>query len=593
MRFRLLRLRFRRRLQLGERRAEDLSQQAEVGLEKYLLKRLGRLKRVRRFMLSWLALMLIAIVGTLGQTYLLSNYFQTLKPVPGGIYNEGVVGTFSTANPIYAESDVDLTVSHLIFASLFTYNKNNQLVGELASGYQVNRVGNVYIVHLKPGLTWQDGTPLTSSDVVFTYNLIENPNAQSPLADSWQGVNVSAQGPLTVVFSLPNSLASFPQFLTTGILPEHLLQGIPASEMRSANFNTQAPIGSGPFRWQAISVTGTDPTNAIEQIVLSPFGHFVWGKPKLDQFVVHSYASQSQLVNAFTSGQLNGAEGFSNVPIAVNNMSSAEIHNFLLTAGIYTFFKTSTGVLSDQSVRAALVQAVDVPSIIASLGYPTHEVNEPLLEGQLGYNPSYRQPTYNPKLASDILSKDGWNMSPDGIRSKNSQQLSFNLTVSNSADYVQIAKSLISYWRKIGVQVNLVTEDPSDFNNVLQNHAYDAVLYGISIGIDPDVYVYWASSQSQANSPTRLNLSEWSNSLADDALEEGRAKLDPVVRANAYQDLLAAWQQDLPALGLFQPRLLYITNGPVYGLNGNTLNSNTDRFNNVQNWEIDEAKVTN
>ncbi|MEI9914049.1 MAG: peptide ABC transporter substrate-binding protein [Candidatus Saccharibacteria bacterium] len=593
MRFRLLRLRFRRRLHVEERRAEDLSQQAEVGIEKYVFKRIGRLHKVRRFIAAWAALLLIAIIGTLGQNYLLSDYFQTLRPVPGGIYNEGLVGTFTTANPIYAVNDVDMTVSRLIFAPLFNYDSNNQLAGDLASSYSVNSIGNVYTVHLKPNLTWQDGTPLTSKDVVFTYNLIENPNAQSPLFNSWQGVTVSAQGPSTVVFNLPSTLASFPQFLTGGILPEHLLDTIPASEMRSATFNSQDPVGSGPFSWQAISVSGNDPSNATEQIVLSPFDNFVGGKPKLQQFVLHAYANQSQLRAAFTSGQLNGAEGFSNNPPAqIANMKNVEIHNYLLTAGIYSFFKTSSGILSDPAIRSALVQSVNVPNIISNLSYPTHEVNEPLLEGQLGYNPAYRQPGYNLAAAKNILNQDGWTVGAAGIRYKAGQQLTFSLTASNSSSYIQLANQLISYWKQLGVNVNLVTEDPSDFSNVLQSHDYQAVLYGVSIGVDPDVYVYWDSSQAQANAPSRLNLSEWSNTKADSSLEEGRTRLDPNTRVVAYQDLLSAWQQDSPALGLYQPRLLYVTNGPVFGLNGNTVNSNTDRFNNVQNWEIDEAKVT-
>ena len=102
-------------------------------------------------------------------------------------------------------------------------------------------------------------------------------------------------------------------------------------------------------------------------------------------------ADQQDLINAFTKGQLNGAEGLNEVPGSIASMKSAEIHNYILTAGTYAFFNVSSGVLSNQSVRSALVQSVNVPAIIASLGYPTHEVNEPLLEGQLGYNPTYRE----------------------------------------------------------------------------------------------------------------------------------------------------------------------------------------------------------
>ena len=52
----------------------------------------------------------------------LSNYYQNLRPVPGGIYNEGILGTFTNANPMYASNDVDTAVSRLIFAGLFTYD---------------------------------------------------------------------------------------------------------------------------------------------------------------------------------------------------------------------------------------------------------------------------------------------------------------------------------------------------------------------------------------------------------------------------------------------------------------------------------------
>ena len=100
------------------------------------------------------------------------------------------------------------------------------------------------------------------------------------------------------------------------------------------------------------------------------------------------------------------------------------------------------------------------------------------------------------------------------------------------------------------------------------------------------------ASQAQANSPTRLNLSDWNNSVANIYLEGGRTSLNPTLRVAEYAKVMAAWQQDLPALGLYQPRLLYITNGPIFGLDGNTVNSYTDRYSNVANWEINEAKVT-
>ena len=570
----------------------NLDKSIEKTLDKYVFKRLKNFKDSKKFIISWTSLILLIIVLLLAQNYFLSNYYQKLEPVAGGIYNEGILGTFTTANPIYVTSDVDSSMARLIFSGLFKYNNSNHLVGDLASKISVNSKGTVYTVNLKPNLFWQDNQPLTSKDVVFTYQLIQNPDAQSPLFSSWQGVSVKADGPSKVIFTLKDPLASFPNQLTTGILPYHILSKVPVSELRSDSFNTTRPIGSGPFEFQSVSVSGNSPTNAIEQIYLKPFKLYVNGKAKLMQFVVNAYASKNAMIKAFESGQLNGIEGLSSVPKKIAQMNNVVVHNLILTAGVYVFFKTTSPILSDANVRTALVEAANVPSIINKLGYPTHQVNEPLLEGQLAYNPKYKEPTYNLKNANNILNQDGWILAKDGLRYKNNQPLGFNLLVSNNSEYLRVAQELKHDWSRIGVDLNVINLDQTDFNNALQTHQYDSILYGISIGTDPDVFVYWDSSQASITSTTHLNLSEYSNPAADESLEEGRTRLNPALRIIKYEGFLAAWQKDLPALGLYQPRNLYITNGPVYGITNSEINSAAGRLNNVNNWEIDESKVT-
>ncbi|HXE10117.1 MAG TPA: hypothetical protein VN554_01700, partial [Verrucomicrobiae bacterium] len=130
------------------------------------------------------------------------------------------------------------------------------------------------------------------------------------------------------------------------------------------------------------------------------------------------------------------------------------------------------------------------------------------------------------------------------------------------------------------------------FQSTLTSHGYDAVLNGIAIGVDPDVFVYWDSSQADVRASHRLNLSEYKSPTADTALEAGRTRIDPALRVIKYKPFLQSWQQDAPAVGLYQPRLLYLTNGPVAGLSDSAISTPTDRFINVQNWEIRQAKVT-
>jgi hypothetical protein len=80
--------------------------------------------------------------------------------------------------------------------------------------------------------------------------------------------------------------------------------------------------------------------------------------------------------------------------------------------------------------------------------------------------------------------------------------------------------------------------------------------------------------------------------VADEALESGRTRFDPELRAIKYQPFLQAWQSDAPALGLYQPRFLYITHGQIAGLSVHPINTATDRFDNVVNWEVDTGKVS-
>lgn len=576
----------RRRVQ-----ALDLSKQAGRSIEKNLYSRVGHLVAVRRFVSIWLLFWLLLGLASVWQIISLNHYFQTVQPVPGGIYNEGILGGLTNVNPIYATGEVDTSLSQLIFAGLLGYNSNNQLVDVLASGYSVDSAGTLYTVTLRPNLKWQDGQPLTAADVVFTIDMIQNSNAQSPLFSSWQDITVSAPSPLTVQFKLPNPLASFPYNLTVGIIPKHLLGNVDPANLRSASFNTNNPVGAGPFSWHALEVSGNTPQNAIEQIALLPFSNYVLGKPKLSEFIMHAYASQNQLLDAFSSGQLNGLAGLNSVPPAIKAMPSAQIHSLILTAGSYVFFKTQGSILSDSNIRKALVMGSDPQAVINKLGYQTYPVTEPLLQGQLAFNPKYAEATNQVAQAQALLNSDGWVLAKDGYRYKAGQQLSFNLVTTDTPENRLVVGILAKQWRTLGVNLMPIFESPDTYAITLADHNYDSTLDGISIGNDPDVFVYWDKSQYDPRS-SNLNLSEYDSNTASIALEDARTRLDPALRVIKYEPFLAAWQKDAPALGLYQPREIYITNGNVYGLGSAQINAQQNRFNNVENWEILTAGVT-
>jgi peptide/nickel transport system substrate-binding protein len=579
----------KRKMRKRQHQVEALGMQAESLAERHFFKRLDRLVPVRRFVVTWLLLFVLICGCLVGQIRALDGHFRSLQPIPGGIYTEGILGDFTTSNPLYATGKVDETVSKLLFAGLLTYDADNNLVGGLAEGWTVDELERVYTVKLKPGLVWHDGAPLTARDVVFTYKTIQNPDALSILNQSWKDIQVAAVDDMTVTFTLPNQLSAFPHHMTNGIVPEHILKDIPPAELRAATFNTLSPVGAGPFKWQKIEISGETPETREEQIALAPFEAYYAGAPKLSNFVVHSFHDANRLAQSFERREVSGAS-FLELPVETRTNEGIVTNDFMLTAANMVFFKLSMPVFADVAVRRALVQGADVPAIIDALDYTTRPVKGPFLQNQLGYDRTLVQSGYDPAAATAALDAAGWVPGANGIRAKGATPLSFTVQAQDTPENRIVTAKLQDDWRRIGVRADMQLRDSSDLQQAIAQQDYEALLYGISIGTDPDVFVYWHSSQKDARS-NRLNFSQYGSKVADAALEGGRTRADASLRSVKYKPFLQAWQQDTPALGLYQPRYMYATHGTVYGLDPRTINTDTDHLNNVHLWQIRQASL--
>jgi peptide/nickel transport system substrate-binding protein len=255
------------------------------------------------------------------------------------------------------------------------------------------------------------------------------------------------------------------------------------------------------------------------------------------------------------------------------------------------FFKMSNGVLSDVKVRQALVQAVNRESLIKEIGYPVVASNEPFLTTHPGYDKSITQLPFNQSAAAALLDQAGWKVGKDGTREKDGKQLTFSLYSQSTSEYAYVTQKLQADWAKVGAKVEVLLQPDNDLQTTVTGHSYDALLYGISLGNDPDVYAYWGSTQADERAVNRVNFSEYKSTTADKALEAGRTRTDEKLRAVKYRPFLEAWRNDAPALALYQPRYLYITRGVVHGFDPSTINVASDRYANVVNWKIHETLV--
>lgn len=580
-----------RHLRRRRRSAVQLGQQADQKIEQLLIRRFDRLLTVRRFVSLWVGLFLVLIFAGILQFRNLTAYYQTLQPVRGGFYTEGLIGNFTNANPLYATGAADTAVSRLLFSGLFKYDSINHLVGDLASDYDLLNNQTRYSVHLRHNLKWHDGKPVTADDVVYTYKTIQNIGAQSPLYSSWQSIKVSKQDNYTVNFDLPNPLSAFPYSLTNGIVPAHLLQDTPVEQLRSLQFNT-APVGTGPFEWKFLDVTGTSTDTRQQRISLIAFKKYHEGPPKLDGFNIITFSNDKLMLEAFSAKQISAMSGLGKLPEQLVGDKGVNVYNTPLTTAVMAFFNNTRPPLNDAAVRRALAESIDRTKINDQLGQLVQLVNGPLLNNQLGYDPAIVEPKYNPADANQILDNAGWVKGPDGFRSKDGKVLTFSLKSQNTDEYIKMASFLQQQWRQIGVKVDANNNFSGDELqvSVVASHDYDVLLYGIGIGVDPDIYAYWDSSQISLTSQGHLNLSEYKSTPVDQAIEAARTRADPAVRVVKYKAFLTQWMKDLPALGLYQPNYLYVTRGQVFNYERKSANSASDRYYNVNNWMIRQKR---
>jgi peptide/nickel transport system substrate-binding protein len=591
--YRVTKLRWRRKVRQRKQQVESLGTTAEDQFDKHFIRRIVRLAMVRRFVGAWLLTIILLCGIVIAQTRGLTTYYQSLQPIGGGIYTEGIVGSLTNANPLFTSSMVDASVSRLVFAGLLRYDERNQLTGDLAQAWKLDDKGTTYSVTLRPDLKWHDGKPLTADDVVFTFQAAQNPDVKSSLFQAWREVTIKKVDDRTVTFTLRTPFAPFIYSLTSGIVPRHLLSEVEPSQLRSISFNTNHPIGAGPFTWQTLEISGSTPETREQSIGLSASESYHLGKPKLDRFVIKTYLSKERLNEAFQDRTVDGMVGVESAPEDESN--SVKTYEAPLTAIQMAFFLTSdqggSPILKDAKVRTALVQAANVPDIIKDLGYPVIRADAPFLRSSFAYDPALKQAGYDAVVAGKLLDEAGWTKGPNGQRKQGETELLIRMRAVNSADNKLIAKKLQQNWTELGIKVDVVLQNEEDNKATVESRSYDVLLSGISLGLDPDAYAFWHSSQADPRSPGRLNFSNYTSQTADKALDDGRTRVDPALRNAKYKPFLQAWKNDNPALALYQPRFLYVTRGTVFGYEPKSLNNSTDRLNNVHNWMIRQANV--
>lgn len=503
-------------------------------------------------------------------------------PKEGGTYTEALVGQPSYVNPVLAQTnDVDMDISHLVFSGLFKYDKNQQLIPDLAASYEISEDQKTYTIHLKPNVSWHNGNALLADDVIFTIETIQDSDFKSPLYSSFRGVTIERVDDATIKLVLEEPFTPFLSNLTFGILPAHLWSDVSATNFMLAEYNTK-PIGSGPLVFEELT---KDRSGNIKTYTLVRNEDYYGQKSYLEKLIFKFYPDFESAVEAVKN---KSVDGISFVPndLKENISENKDLVYYTLQLPQYTavFFNQKNSLLKNSEIKQALALAVNKKKILTeALAEEGIIIDAPILEGFTGYHPEIKKYEFNKQKAGEMLDNLDWKIPEEGgLRKKGDEELRFSLTTVDRPEYLKTANILKESWETIGVGIELKIMNSARVDKeVIKPRNYETFLYGEILGFDPDPYPFWHSSQILSGG---LNLSNYYNKEVDKLLEEGRKINNQDERAQKYIDFQNIIAEELPALFLYSPYYNYAVNEKVRGIELKRITIPSDRFNGIEDW---------
>ena len=365
-----------------------------------------------------------------------SNTSSTAKVASVKIATEQDVAGLNTITAPTA----DLEMYAMIYDSLVGFNNAGKLVPDLATKWSANSDASTWTFDLRANARFNDGSLVTASDVVFTYDSIlkDKSSGQSYAAGEVKSVAITA--PNTVVFTMKEPQINFPSLAQEiGIVSKKAYLAIGDKAYGSK------PVGSGPY--QVVS------TNHVDTVVLKPNPYY-WGpKPAAQHVTIQHVTSQTTRLSGLQSGQFDLAQ-LSGTNVTVAKSAGLGVETIPSTKVIYLGYNTNAPYLNTVAFRQAISYAVDrgalVKSLLAGYGSP---VNQPMAPSVSGFDSSLVAPKKDVAKAKALLAQSGYK----------GQQITFDW----SQDYVpaasEVAQAVAGYLKAVGINVKLRSSTEDSF----------------------------------------------------------------------------------------------------------------------------------
>lgn len=553
--------------------------------------RLKNVHEVRLWVAEWALLVLVVFLLSIVQVIWYNESYEREAFVRGGDFSEATLGKINSMNPLYAATSSERTLAKLLFANLVSPDASGHIKGELAKSVTRDETGKIWTLVLNDDIYWSDGEPITADDVIFTTGLIANTDAKTTIPTDFSSTKIEKVDEKTVRFTLPSTYLDFVDTLEFPLVPKHILGEISPALIYESEFSKK-PIGSGPFVLNAVQLNNSATVANAQTIYLSRNEKYFGARTDLNSFTLKVFESKDDIATALRNLDVMATmeldAGVTDLPNNINYRESR------VNGASFAFLNTRDGALKNVKIRQAIRRIIDIDAVLGE-DLVDYRVDYPFLaeQGEKLQNPEL--PLRDLEAAKNLLGEAGYHEQGDGkFATDDGTRLSLNLAVLNRGKLGRVAENFTKQLRDFGIDVVLNSYDSNQsgvdfFSTVVKPRDYDILFYELDLGLSADPFIYYSSRQANE---TGWNLSNYSNSLVDDALLSGRTTTDMALRKAKYESFLRRWVDEVPAIALYQSTVgyYYDANERIYS-EDLRLTDSLDRFADVSHWATARTKV--
>ena len=461
-------------------------------------------------------------------------------------------------SPLFSSNGFEQQVNRLVLGSVYKLSANLEPVPDLADSWEVNEDSTAFTFHLREGLKWSDGEPLTADDIVFTIersadartgsllkgrmaNIVGAAEFADQTAETIAGLEKIDDLTLRINLLKPDAafLTAWGMFSGFCVLPKHVLVEVAPEAMKENAFSMAPTVGAGAFTFVRYE------TDQYAELVANPN---YWGeKPAVDRIFM-TIATPDVAVAQLERGELDlmampvdeadrlkDATNISIVSVRSPSISQIAINNER------PFFQ-------DKRVRQAMMYAIDRQGIVDSIMFgEATVVNSPVIGPDWGGTPEVNEYAFDPEMAKSLLAEAGWDPN---------QQVDM-IYVAGAKEQDAYGPVIQQQLTEAGIKTNLVLVEGAELRRrYIDETDYDLFLFGGGqYRAEPSLTANYYHSRNLT--PAGGNGTHYVNPELDELLDAGVAVTDKEQRKAIYDQIAKLVNEDVPTVFLWSPNSIY------------------------------------